>query len=152
MRVIQAVALVCITTSFAVIGCGKAEVPPELPATVAFSGAIQLDGKPMSGGLVTFNSTMDKGLNATSIVGADGKYNLKISLGKQEKDGAVPGKYKVVISRFVKPNGEPQDPSVPAEIPGRESLPARYSVLTTSKLVAEIPPAGGTADFDLKSK
>jgi hypothetical protein len=138
--------------SFGLLGCSGVEAPPELPATVAFSGSIKLDGKPMNGGLVTFVSTTDKGLNASGVVGADGKYSMMISLGKQEKSGAVPGKYKVVISRFVKPNGEPQDPKVPAEIPGRESLPAQYSVAGASRLTAEVPAAGGTADFDLKSK
>lgn len=134
------------------MGCGGSETPPELPATAAFSGSIKLDGKPMNRGLVTFVSMTDKGLNATGVVDADGRYSMKISVGKQEKAGAVPGKYKVVISRFLKPNGEPQDPSVPAEIPGRESLPPLYSVPTASQLTAEVPAAGGTADFELKSK
>ncbi len=135
-----------------VMGCGGTETPPELPATATFSGSITLDGKPMNRGLITFVSTTDKGLNASGAVEADGKYSLKISVGKQEKAGAVPGKYKVVISRFLKPNGEPQDPTVPAEIPGRESLPPQYSVPTVSQLKAEVPAAGGTADFELKSK
>ncbi len=106
----------------------------------------------MNKGLVTFVSMTDRGLNATGTVGADGKYSLKVSVGKQEKDGAVPGKYKVVVSRFLQPNGEPQDPSVPAAIPGLESLPQQYSMPTMTQLKAEVPAAGGTADFDLKSK
>jgi hypothetical protein len=134
------------------MGCSGTETPPELPATAAFSGTIKLDGKPMNKGLVTFVSMTDRGLNATGTVGADGKYSLKVSVGKQEKDGAVPGKYKVVVSRFLQPNGEPQDPSVPAAIPGLESLPQQYSMPTMTQLKAEVPAAGGTADFDLKSK
>lgn len=137
---------------FLSLGCGGEEAPPILPATVAFTGSVKLDGKPMNGGLVTFVSMTDKGLNATGVVGPDGKFSMKISVGKQEKSGALPGKYKVVISRFVKPNGQPQDPTVPAEIPGRESLPPHYSVAGSSKLTTEVPAAGGTADFDLKSK
>ncbi len=148
----QCIVLGCVAFSFIGLGCGESVAPPVLPETAAFSGSIKLDGKPMNSGLITFVSTADRGLNATGVVGADGKYSLKVAVGKAEKDGAVPGKYKVVISRFLKPNGEPQDPSVPAEIPGRESLPPQYSMATTTKLTAEVPAGGGNADFDLKSK
>ena len=138
-------------SSFA-IGCGESEAPPVLPATVPFTGSIKLDGTPMNAGFITFLSTTEKGLNATGIINTEGKYSLKIGIGKLEKDGVVPGKYKVIVSRFVKPNGEPQDPSVPAEIPGRESLPPQYSSSTATRLVAEVPAAGGTADFEVKTK
>ena len=134
------------------MGCSSEEAAPVLPDTVPFSGVVKLNGQPMSGGIVTFISNSTNAQFVSGFVGPDGKYTVKTSLGKAEKDGAVPGKYKVTISRFIKPNGEPQDPTVPAEIPGRESLPAMYSSSVSTRLEATVAAGGGTQDFDLTAK
>lgn len=130
-------------------GCSQA--PPPLPDTVPFSGSVELDGKPMDGGMVTFLSKTEKGVNATGIVNENGEYSLKVSVGKAEKEGALPGDYKVTISRFVLPSGKPQDLSKPVEVPGRESLPPKYSVPNQTVLTATVK-SGGSADFQLKAK
>lgn len=134
------------------MGCSSEEAAPLLADTVPFSGVVKLNGKPMSGGIVTFISGSPNAPFVSGFVGPDGKYSVKTSLGKVEKDGAVPGKYKVTISRFVKPDGEPQDPSVPAEIPGRESLPEMYSSSSSTRLEANVAAGGGTQDFELTAK
>ena len=77
---------------------------------------------------------------------------MGITVGSQSVKGAAPGTYRVRISLFVAPDGTPLDSSKPQEVPGREMVPDQYSSLDKTKLEATIPPAGGTKDFDLKSK
>ena len=134
------------------MGCSSEEAAPLLPDTVPFSGVVKLNGQPMSHGIVTFISSQPNAPFVGGFVGPDGKYSVKSSLGKVETAGAVPGKYLVTISRFVKPNGEPQDPSVPVEFPGRESLPPIYSSSSATRLTATVAAGGGTQDFDLTAK
>lgn len=133
-------------------GCGEAVGPAKLPETVPFSGVVKIDGAPMNRGIITFIPKSDGGYNAVGFVNEKGEYKLKTSVGELEGDGAAPGDYKVTISRFVKPSGEPQDPSVPAEIPGKESIPLAYSDATVSALTAVVPAGGGTKDFEVSTK
>lgn len=136
-----------------VLGCGKGVTPPKLPPTVVFKGNVTMDGKPLPKALVTFTTTAaQNGFNATGITNDAGEYVLKTSSGSISQDGAAPGKYKVHISRFVDPKGEPQDPAVPVAVPGKQSIPDRFSNPATTKLEATVDAKGGTQNFDLKSK
>jgi len=133
----------------ALSGCGGA-APVKVPDTVPFSGKVTMDGQPLASAKVTFSPTGAKGNSAEGVTDEAGEYELRINIGTKEAQGAVPGEYSVCISRVLAPDGSPQDPNIPSEIPGRQSLPARYSSPDMTELKATIPPGGGQQDFDLK--
>lgn len=134
-------------------GCGGETLAPvKLPTTVPESGTVKLDGKPLVGARVIFMTTADKSYEAAGVTNDQGVYELSVNIGSQHVVGAAPGNYNVRISRFLAPDGTPQDASKPQEIPGMESIPSRYSDLAVTTLKATVSAAGGTQDFDLKSK
>jgi hypothetical protein len=125
-----------------------------LPDTVPFSGKVMLDGQPLEGAMLTFMPTPagQKGTDlASGITSASGDYKLNIG-ASNPKSGALPGTYKVRISRMTTPDGKPYDPKQKGAIPGRESLKPEYSDAQKTTLSATIPAAGGTKVFELKSK
>ncbi len=147
--VFEGVMLICLAAG---VGCSSREDVPALPETIPFSGLVKLDGKPMAGGTIMFTSATPNTPYVSGFVGKDGKYVMKTSIGRQEKDGVVPGKYKISISRFLMADGTPQDPSVPAAVPGVESLPARYSNPSMTQLEVTVAAGLTTMDFELKSR
>jgi hypothetical protein len=74
-------------------GCG--------PKVVPVSGKATLDGKPLSGFVVTFNPDTSKGpearMDCSGRLGADGQYSLRMDDGFKTYKGAPPGWYKVTI-------------------------------------------------------
>lgn len=133
------------------IGCGDA--PSDAPKLVPVSGTVTLDGKALSRARVVFIPTGDtKGFGSEGVTDEEGKYTLK---GNRGGAGAVPGTYKVVISKRIMPDGSEvpaDDKTPPIDSPAKEKLLPQYSTPTTSTLTAKVPEAGGTSDFSLKSK
>src|SRR5262245_53793185 len=85
-----------------IVGCGGTSAKP-LPKTAPVSGKVTLDGQPLKGATVTFSPTgTTKGIECTGITDDAGAYKLKQIRGE---DGAPPGEYTVVISRFLKKDG-----------------------------------------------
>ena len=115
------------------------------PATVNASGVVTLDGKPVEKAQVIFIS--DAGTNPTSaMTDAQGHFSLSYN---GEKKGAIPGNYKVQVSKTVmETKGEGG-----TEIKLTQGLPAKYANIVTSGLTLEVPQKG-TSDLkiDLKSK
>jgi hypothetical protein len=75
-------------------GCG-----PRLQ-TYPVTGRVKLsDGSPLSGGTVEFESQASQtlGMNAQGDIQPDGTFRLKTWHEKQELDGAVPGRHRVVV-------------------------------------------------------
>ena len=131
-----------------ILGCGGS---PKLPDTVPVTGVVTLDGKPLDGALVNFASTSN-GVGAFGLTNEQGEYKLEIMVGRLTKEGAVPGEYKVTISRFVDPEGKRVKMDEPRAIPGRQSVPRRYSDPTETLLMGKVDAAGGKQDFELKGK
>jgi hypothetical protein len=71
-------------------GCGATKKP------VKVQGIVTLDGRPVDGATVSFMPLEEGGRNATGLTGSDGVFNLTTD---NTGDGAVPGSYKVVISK-----------------------------------------------------
>jgi hypothetical protein len=127
-------------------GCtGKDPAGPKL---VPVSGAVSLNGKPVAGATVTFVPAGDtKGFGSKGKTDVDGKYSLT---GNRGGAGAVPGNYKVTISKRVMPDGSEPDEDVPVmESPARETLPSKYSMGGQTTLTAIVPESGGAVDFKL---
>ena len=134
-------------------GCGGDEsAPVKIPETVSLSGTVKLDGQPLAGARVVFASTAKGMYNAEGVTNDSGVYELTVTIGSKFVAGAMPGIYNVQISRFVAPDGTPQNSSKPQEFPGRETVPEQYSVPAKSKLQATVAVGRTTQDFDLKSK
>jgi hypothetical protein len=130
-------------------GCSK---DPNQPALVPMSGKVTLDNQPLAGAQVRFTPVgTTKGNGSTGRTDGDGVYQLTAVHGGT---GAVPGEYRVVISKRLMPDGSdlPADSKLPPiESPAREVLGPEYSDPEQSRLTATVPAEGGTKDFHLKS-
>lgn len=131
-------------------GCGG--TGPQLPDPVPVDGSVTMDGKPLPAAIITFipaeNATEGQGANAVTDDG--GEFELITAIGRRTRTGAIPGKYKVVISRLIGPNGSPvvlDSGEAPANVGARESLPARYSDFTLTELKAHVTDDGGSFKF-----
>lgn len=130
-----------------VAGCGGGTNKELIPVT----GKVTLDGKAAPHSLVTFSPVGDtKGNGGSGKADAEGRYEAMTPQGHK---GLHPGKYKVVISRRLHPDGSPMRPDeMPIESQARETLPPRWSSPETTVLTAEVSADKATADFDLKTK
>ncbi|WP_417386680.1 carboxypeptidase-like regulatory domain-containing protein [Gimesia sp.] len=144
-------AFLLLMISGSLVGCGGAPAASPLPETVPVTGVVTLDGAPIAAATVTFiPQGQTKGVECLGTTDEGGKYQLQQQHGAE---GAPPGNYKVVISRLLRGDGTP----LPEEGAGAggiavESLPARYSNVSGSRLTAVVPEAGGEFDFDLQNK
>jgi hypothetical protein len=116
---------------------------------VPVSGVVTLNGKPLAGALVSFQlivateDPLKETPRATGRTNERGAYTLKPPPGN---NGAIPGKYKVVIALTDAGQGAgPGEPVRPFT-----QLPDRYNA--KSDLTCEVPPRGKSdADFPLTS-
>jgi hypothetical protein len=110
-----------------VIGCGS---DSGFPKTYKVSGTVKFGGKPVDGALVTFVPSVQGGKPAVGSTNANGEFKLS-SFGSS--DGAVPGDYKVTISKL---SGPPPDAS--------QSL--QPGVITSGKMSSSyVPPSAADA-------
>ncbi|MEQ1825437.1 MAG: carboxypeptidase-like regulatory domain-containing protein [Pirellula sp.] len=77
-----------------VLGCGGDD--SNRPKTYPVTGTVKLNGNPVDGAMITFNLTEGKG-NAIGSTDAKGNYALTTF---KPGDGAVPGQYKISVSKF----------------------------------------------------
>ncbi|MGV2335940.1 MAG UNVERIFIED_CONTAM: carboxypeptidase-like regulatory domain-containing protein [Planctomycetaceae bacterium] len=149
---VQLLALTIVATA-AGCGGGPQKIIPE--KAVPVTGTITLDGKPLDNARITYYpSSAAQGDGASGTTDSAGKYELQSVFGSEVVIGAAPGKYKVVISRMVRPDGTPMpaDSQEPPIMSGaRESIALQYSGFGTSVLSATVATSGGTFDFALKS-
>lgn len=134
-------------------GCGSAaSAGPKPESFVSVKGAVTMDNKPLDGAMVIFfpqDAKMADGANA--ITDANGNFELTTG----GATGAVPGNYRVLVSRLVDPSGRPviaTPDTPPANVGAIESLPSRYSDYSQSVLKSKVAQQGGTFDFKLTSR
>ncbi len=130
------------------VGCGPDL--SHLPATVPARGVVTLDGTPVENATITFIA--DSGTyHATAVSDSSGGFTLKAF---PEKDGAVPGSYKVEVNKAVVEGGG--DAGTDGEIKGltvKFGVPQKYATIGTSGLTTTIPEGGKTdIKIELKSK
>ena len=147
------------------LGCGGTGSGDAQKFTAQLSpvtGMLSLDGKPLAGVMVSYvpdSQAQSEGELATGITDESGKYTLMTFIpgsGSRSADGAVPGAYKVAITKLVMPDGTP----VPAEttdadaeaLGAKQLLPPKYSSFESTKLTAVVKGEPNTIDFELKSK
>jgi hypothetical protein len=139
-------------------GCGGG------PNVYPVSGSVRLKGKPLAGATVTF-APVGEGRAAVATTEPDGTFRLNTNLpGGSGGSGALPGDYKVTVSKFVPPDGMTEaeyekkaaadaakresgaynpDVSLPAKV---ETVPPGYSDGAKTKLKAAVT-SGGPNEF-----
>ncbi len=130
-------------------GCGPDT--SHLPATVPAKGIVLFDGKPLDGAQVILVPADGSSTGAYGSTDAQGKFSLRAF---EEKDGAVPGKYKAQVSKTIMTKLEGV-----ADLDGGDpvrydmAVPAKYTGAETSGLQLEIPSAGAEdLKLELQSK
>jgi len=130
-----------------VIGC-KPGV--NRPATAPVTGTVTLNGSPIAGATVSFQA-VDGSRSSVAITDESGRYELTTFV---RGDGAVPGEYKVAVTKFTQAIVEPvpgakyEPPSGPIPDP-KNQLPAKYANADNSGLKVTVTSESTVADFSL---
>ncbi|MEX2172764.1 MAG: carboxypeptidase-like regulatory domain-containing protein [Pirellulaceae bacterium] len=137
--------LVVLATAAVAIGCGS----PALDGTVAVNGTVTYKGQPVEGATVMFMPDGDRRA-ASGMTDASGRFQLTTLT---PEDGAMPGNYKVTVSKTeitaTRPSGDAPPPTENPQWPPlttAELLPVKYKLADTSGLTAEVA-SGATNDF-----
>lgn len=140
--------------SLALVGCllvcgcsGGSNLPARSPVT----GTVLLHGEPAAGVNVQFIPLDEvKGRSASGQTDAQGKYVLQTF---EAKDGAVPGDYKVVVTRPISDAEAFKDKKVEGGgTTGSEGkkIPEKFTNPKTTDLQATVEAAPNEIPFDLK--
>lgn len=110
-----------------VAGCGGPKLYP-------VEGVVTLeDGKPMPSGMVSFEMHEgEKMVMARATIEKDGSYRLSTH---KPGDGAMQGKYRVLVAPPPAYSGDP-----PPDAPPRVDIDARFQSYETSGLTFEVKP------------
>jgi hypothetical protein len=135
--------LFAILFSSLVVGCTGSNLPRTVPA----EGVVTLDDTAVPN--VTIIFIADAGTyNATAVTDKNGKFAMKAF---DEKKGAVPGSYKVELTKTIVEGKEGKDGG--SEVNLKMGLPKKYASLVTSGISISLPDEGKKdIRFDLKSK
>lgn len=118
------------------VGCGSPG--SHLPKTVPAAGVVTLDGKPVDGAQVVIVPVGDGKNGADAVTNASGHFSLR---AYPEKDGAIPGEYKVQVSKTVATK-------LPGQVDGGDAVrfdfavPKQYTTVDKSGLKVTIPETG----------
>lgn len=154
------------------VGCGDSK-----PATYPVTGVVTLDGKPVADATITFVGESPENSAATKTK-ADGTYEIATY---EAGDGALPGDYKVMVSKYdkgeeVSPYGQPPEDATPVEQTPEaisdayskgytgppkggwkppkvtNELPMKYASVASSGLQLKVEEKPNTFDIQLKSR
>jgi hypothetical protein len=131
------------------VGCKQ---DPGGPRTVPAKGIVTLDGTPVAGAAVVFIGD-DGQYSASGMTDDEGNFSLNAF---EYKEGAVPGSYKVVVTKTVeitetsgpKPTGEgAEHAGEGAQLGVKNDLPKKYERPTDA--LAFVIPEDGTTELNL---
>lgn len=130
----------------AALGCNSGG--GNLPKTVPAMGVVTLDGKPVEGAQVVLVPAAESATGAYGVTNSSGQFALR---AYEQKDGAIPGDYKVQISKTVEVRLSGAKGSVDGGDPVRfeHGVPAKYTGVKTSGLLLTVP-ASGIRDIKLE--
>lgn len=129
----------CACVLLAAVGCGPST--SHLPKTVPAAGVVTLDGKPVDGAQVVLVPAGDASTGAYGTTDTSGKFSLRAFA---EKDGAIPGDYRVQVSKTIEVRLDGPKGSLDGGDPVRfdYGVPAKYTGVKTSGLTITIPDTG----------
>ncbi|MFG0263274.1 MAG: carboxypeptidase-like regulatory domain-containing protein [Novipirellula sp. JB048] len=139
----QLVCLLALVQASFLVGCNS---PASVDGVVPVAGMVQHEGQPVAGATVTF-APDGSGRACTGATDENGRFELTTL---QPGDGAMPGKYKVLISKseVVGAMSEDEESAYLEEhgrapaITVKEFLPVKYKTPKTSDLTAEVTESG----------
>lgn len=92
---IYAVVTVGLIISFA--GCGGESAGSKVKTIPLTGRVLQVNGKPLNGGMVDMRDVNVPTNAATGVIGEDGEFKLATIVGNDRVEGIPPGEYQVVI-------------------------------------------------------
>ena len=133
------------------VGCG-----PSGPKTYPVTGKVTIDGKPLANCRIDFLPVDSANQAASGQIGADGTYTLYT--GTTGAPGAMPGKYKVVLTPEAGDDasymgGEESENDVGAEPTIAESgvVPKEYMDASTTPKEVEVTAGQNTINIEIQS-
>lgn len=121
----------------AVLGCNT----DQPPATYKVSGLVEYGGTPVSGATVTFHP-VDNDLR-TAVAKTDEKGAFQLTTVK-ENDGAMPGKYRITVTKLViEGDTGPASSDIaapPRKVTVKSELPEKFGSPETSGLEGTVEP------------
>jgi hypothetical protein len=112
-------------------GCSDS---PEGVETHPLTGVVTLNGKPEPGVVLTFLAEGEAGTNASAITDEAGEFvaSTSFDMGAREQEGVVAGTYRVIATKFDKPDfsGKQTAP--------KNLLPAKYAKAQSSDLTTTV--------------
>lgn len=133
-------------------GCGGEK--KEMPETAPVSGTVTYNGSPVTGATVSLLSTSD-GKPATGVSDSSGAFTVTTFVsGADEAPGAVPGEYKVTVTKFPSANMTPEQMAERMQSggkmePPKNELPEKYASTETTDITASVG-ADGLTDFKIE--
>ena len=139
---------VCLLLAVVLSGCGG--VSDSRPPVMPVKGTVLLDGKPLSGAMISFIPIGEtRGAGGGARTDTAGRYELTSAHGDK---GAPLGQYKVIVSKSVMPDGsdyhvESMPPPIQSTV--RQILPSKYTNPSSTVLKATIRDGVNTIDLPL---
>ena len=137
--ILKPISCLALFVSFLCCFCGCKN--DNLPKTVPAEGIVTLDGTPVSDATVLLIADTGSN-NAYAVSDKDGKFKLKAF---DEKAGAVPGSYKVEITKTIKEAASVKGGETGVNL--KYGLPVKYAGYATSGLTFKI---GNDGDKNIK--
>ena len=139
-------------TAVCIAGCSSNADPLNLPPRLQpVTGTIAIDGKPLSGIVVTFVPIAEGGSMTLGETDKDGQYRLSY-VGMP---GCAPGEYRVMLSYKTLGDGKSISLDTQSSLiisteaaKAAELMPEKY-VSQATTLKATVPAGGGVIDFNL---
>lgn len=138
--------LVCATLVAVCLGCGNGDRLPTAPV----SGTVTFESAPLPSGSLLFVPE-GGGPSAQGNINSDGTYTLGTY---SSSDGAILGRFKVMITAFTQPSGGsglPED-TLNGNTASVSLIPEIYGDLEKSGLTANVVKGRNTIDFALEKK
>lgn len=125
------------------IGCGGVKLPPGMPPPVPCEIVVTQEGQPLEGAVVRLQPVDNSDWSAVGRTDESGKLTIYTA---DKFKGAVPGKYKVIVSKIETEKGKGVSS---ADAEGRDTSSASYHLVdgqyrSASKTPLEIEVAKGT--------
>ncbi|MFG0332499.1 MAG: carboxypeptidase-like regulatory domain-containing protein [Maioricimonas sp. JB049] len=146
IRSFVAICVLCLAA-----GCrGGAGDEPDL-VLQPVTGTVKVDGQAAEGVSVTFVPADGAGpeqVAASGTTDSTGQFTLSVS---PDEEGVPAGKYRVLVTKIVKPDGTPLGPDEMAADAGAENvLPPVYQDPAQTPLGADVPEGGKSFEFEVK--
>lgn len=132
----------------AAVGCGGGA--SDAPETVVAKGMATIDGMPLTGARLFFSPEGSDGMGAAAATDEGGGFEV-VTNGQP---GAVPGRYRVTVQYYTKPDGSPFNLTQADADAGMDldqfiamgqvklAVPRKYTDPTQTDLIVEVPAAG----------